>query len=272
MPRQTLSSRKWNKVKLYALYWVGYLLLFTLVEGSTDHDFINVFRNELISLAPKALFVWLVIEKISDDLLIRREFARFIAVYILLMIAFAFLLRLTDNYIILRYFLIYWAKEPLLSAAPFLYNIIKLQFLLTIPFCVKLYRYLNAEKNRMQQMQPVTDIAETQSLIIKCERRMVNLVFDDVYYVEAQGNYLEIFTVNGAFRTYLSISEMEEKLPATKFARIHRSFIVALNKIESHNHSQVIIKGKKLPIGRSYIPGIKRSFSMLDQYTGIVSR
>jgi len=262
MHYQMLLSRKWKKTELYILYWTGYLLLFTLIEGSTDHDFFNVFRNELISLAPKVLFVWLVIEKLFFDLLDRRKFTRSVVVYILLMVSFALLMRVIDNYIVLRYFLTYWVREPLLSAAPFLYNIIKLQFLLTIPFCVKLYQYLHTEKNRLQQLQTVPVNAEKTSLLIKCDRRMVNLSFDDIYYFEAEGNYLKIFTTNGTFKTYLSISELEEKLPPSKFVRIHRSFVIALNKVESHNHSQVTIGNKSIPIGRSYIPAVKKSLSV----------
>jgi len=259
MRNEMLMSRKWSKTKLYVLYWVGYLLLFTLIEGSTDYDFFNVFRNELISIAPKAIFVWLVLEKLFYDLLDSSKLARTIMLYIALVINFALLMRLMDNYIILRYFLTYWAREPLLSAAPFLYNIIKLQFLLAIPFCVKLYRYFNVGNSRYQQLQPVLPEIEKTFLNIKCDRRTVKLQFDDIYYCESQGNYLEIFTANGVFRTYLSISDLEEKLPPSKFLRIHRSFVVGLSKVGSHNNRRVTIANKNIPIGRSYIPAVRKT-------------
>lgn len=261
MHEQVVSDRKWKKAELYLAYWSGYLLFFTLVEGITNHDFLPVFRNELISLPPKALFVGLVIEWLFRELPDRGTLIRKAAVYVLLITGFAFLMRLIDNYVILNYFLTDWIKEPLLSASPFLYNIIKLQFLITIPFCLKLYRYVMVEKNRSSRLAGETG---KNSLLVKCERRIVTLLFDDIYYFEAQGNYLEISTVNGTFKTYLSISQLEEKLPHSKFARIHRSFVVALNKVESHNYSHVTIGHKKLPIGRSYLPNAKKSFPTLN--------
>ncbi|MDB4919465.1 LytTR family DNA-binding domain-containing protein [Mucilaginibacter sp.] len=262
-----IINKEWKKIELYFLYWTCYLLIFTIIQGFTDRDFYMVFRNELFSLTPKLIFVWIVAEKLLDDLLFTRKFVRFIAIYILLMAVFAFLLRLIDNYIILRYFLISWKKEQLLSIAPFLYNIIKLQFLLTIPFCLKLYRYLNIERTTLQQLRaekdrddkdpPIVNKENKAFLYIKCERRMVKLLFRDICYFEAQGNYLVIFTINGPFKTYLSISELEDKLPGAMFARIHRSFIVALDKVESHSSSLVMIGNKKIPIGRSYILKIR---------------
>lgn len=260
-----ISNRKWTKIQLYFLYWTGYLLVFTVVQGLTDRHFFTVFRNELVSLVPKVIFVWIVVEKLMADLLVNRKFARFIVIYVLLMVTFAFVLRLADNYIILKYFLTSWVKEPLLSISPFLYNTIKLQFLLTIPFCVKLYRHLNMERAHLQQLQAENDSTANKEdntfLYIKCERRMVKLLFADICYFEAQGNYLAIYTTNGTFKTYLSISELEDKLPATMFARIHRSFIVALNKIESHTGSMVLIGNKQIPIGRSYILKARSSLS-----------
>src|SRR3569833_51970 len=234
-------SRKWKKAELYSLYWIGYLPLFTLIEGSTNHDFIQVFRNELISLPPKIIFVGLVVETFFMKPLGRSRLATAITVYVLLILTFAFLMRMVDNYIILHYFLTHWAKEPLLSAAPFLYNIIKLQFLLTIPFCIRLYQYFTAAGNRQPAALAEHDVFEKNALLVKCERRMQKLLFDDIEYFEAQGNYLEICTVKGTFKTYLSISELEEMLPSSKFARIHRSFVIALNKVEDHNHRQVTI-------------------------------
>lgn len=254
MQHSLTFDRKWKKAELYALYWAGYVLLFTLIEGSTEGDFLRVFRNEVISLAPKALFVWLVIEYLSGELLAHRKIARFTACYILLIVACALVMRLIDNYIILPYFLPQWTRESLFSAPPFLYNIIKLQFVLMIPFCIALYEHLS-----LKHQQPSVTLPQA-SLRIKCERRMIDLRLEDICYCEAQGNYLEIVTVSGTYKTYMSISAIQEKLPVTRFIRIHRSFIIDLRRVESRNHASVTINGKLLPIGRSYSSDVKRYF------------
>src|ERR1700750_2707636 len=99
MATYAFSNRKWKKAELYVLYWLGYLLLFTLVEGSTERDFFNVFRNELIGLAPKVLFVWLILDKLFYNLLNKQKFARAIITYALLTVIFAITMRVIDNYI-----------------------------------------------------------------------------------------------------------------------------------------------------------------------------
>jgi len=257
------ANPKW--LKIYLFYWGGYLLIFSAIQGLPSNDFGTAFTNELISLAPKVIFVALVTEWLMDDLF-NKKAARFGLLYVLLLVVFAFLLRLIDNYIILKYFLTYWRKESLVSAPPFLYNAIKLQFLVTIPFAVRLFNYRSLEKANAMQIeapdsQPGTGDAYAPGafLYLKCERRMVKVMLADVAYFEAQGNYIIIYLTDKVLKTYLAISDLEAKLPAEQFTRVHRSFIIALNKVESYTSGHVIIGSKKIPIGRSYQPKTKNS-------------
>lgn len=149
---------------MYVLYWAGYVLLFSLIQGFAARDFLTAFYNELFSLLPKIFFVLIIIEWLMDALFFKNKIAAFIIIYISLLLVFAFILRLIDNYIILTYFLTNWTKEPLLSTPPFLYNIIKLQFVVTIPFSIKLFYYWAKEKNRVQAIQAEKMQAELQSL------------------------------------------------------------------------------------------------------------
>jgi len=257
------ANPKW--LKIYLFYWGGYLLIFSAIQGLPSNDFGMAFTNELISLAPKVIFVALVTEWLMDDLF-NKKAARFGLLYFLLLVVFAFLLRLIDNYIILKYFLTYWRKESLVSAPPFLYNAIKLQFLVTIPFAVRLFNYRSLEKANAMQIeapdgQPGTGDADAPGafLYLKCERRMVKVMLADVAYFEAQGNYIIIYLTDKVLKIYMAISDLEAKLPAEQFTRVHRSFIIALNKVESYTSGHVIIGSKKIPIGRSYQPKTKNS-------------
>jgi hypothetical protein len=278
----TFGKSIMKKGIIYLLYWLGYLLLFSLIEGLPSHDLFTSFKSELVSLVPKAIFVTLVVEVLADNFFLKRNIARFCTIYIALLIGFAFVLRLADNYIILKYLLIHWEKEPLLSAAPFLYNAIKLQFLVTIPFLVKLYGYYAEEKIRLQQAQteanhylglfneaklqsnttsPKTDAAFIQ---VKCDRRMMKIPVANICYFEAQGNYIFIYTLTGMFKAYLAVSELEEQLPGPLFIRVHRSFIVAVDKVESFTSTHVIVTDKKIPIGRSYSSKAKAALQIRE--------
>jgi hypothetical protein len=222
--------KKWI---IYLFYWSGYLLLFSLIQGVPANDFFTAFGNELIGLIPKVIFVTLVVEWLTDDLFLKKNITRFCATYLLLLVTFAFVLRIVDNYIILKYFLTYWRKEPLLSAPPFLYNAIKLQFLVTIPFSVKLLNYWKEEKKRLQHVQTEADhyldlfneakhnltagsAGNNNAFInVKCDRRIVKIFFSEICYFEAQGNYIFIYTLTNLFKTYLSVSELEDQLSGT---------------------------------------------------------
>lgn len=245
------NIRSLKKGRLYLLYWTSYLLLFSLIEGAPANDIFTAFCSELISLVAKAAFVWLVAEKLAEELLLKKKLSRFCAVYILLLVAFAFILRLLDNYIILPYLLPHWKKEPLLSAPPFLYNAIKLQFLVTIPFCITLFRYWMEEKSMVRQT-PAETGKEDAFIQVKCDRRMVKIPLADIYYCEAQGNYISIYTNKRVFKPYLSVSDLVAQLPASTFMRIHRSYIVSLLKVEGFTNAYVLVDDKKIPIGRSY--------------------
>jgi hypothetical protein len=249
-----MTPQQWKSLRLYLFYWIGYLFIFTVIEGLTDHDFLIVFRNELVSLPPKVAFVGIVVEYLMKDLFSKR-YAQFLGKYILLLLGFAILLRAIDNYVILKYFLIYWEKEPLLGSAPLLYNLIKLQFLLAVPFCITLFRRISI----LARVEEKAVREEKAFIKLKCERRVVKVFYNDICYFEAQGNYLVTHTVNGSHRSHLSISELEGILPDTVFTRIHRSFIVSLDKVQSYTSSLVVIGDKKIPIGRSYLAKARNS-------------
>lgn len=89
-------------------------------------------------------------------------------------------------------------------------------------------------------------------IFVKCERKMVKLFLDEIDYFESQGNYLLIYTATDCYRTYQSITEMEDKLPEGLFLRIHRSFLVTIKKVTSYNANNINIQNKQLPIGRFY--------------------
>ncbi|MFB6456501.1 LytR/AlgR family response regulator transcription factor [Chitinophaga sp. Hz27] len=93
---------------------------------------------------------------------------------------------------------------------------------------------------------------ESPFIFIKCDKKMVKIYLDDILYFESQKNYLLINTSKEVFKTYHSISEMEEKLPEAMFVRIHRSFIVSIPKIEKYTSNEIEINKISIPIGRHY--------------------
>lgn len=85
----------------------------------------------------------------------------------------------------------------------------------------------------------------------KTEKIKVNK--EEVIYVQGSSNYVWVFTEQGDYMTYLSMSQMEVKLPGNNFIRVHKSYLVNLNKVLKYNSSTIFLPpNKEIPIGDSY--------------------
>lgn len=83
-------------------------------------------------------------------------------------------------------------------------------------------------------------------------KKMVKVFFDEILYIESQREYIKISTKTRSILTKLSMIEMEELLQHENFVRVHRSFIVAKDKIDAFSATDIDINGKQIPIGRGY--------------------
>ena len=98
------------------------------------------------------------------------------------------------------------------------------------------------------------------SLYFRADRKMVKVMLDEVLYIESLKDYIKIITPAKTIITKQSISSLEELLPRDAFVRIHRSYIVALKKIESYNHEMIVVGKKELPISRMYKHEVSKMF------------
>ncbi len=91
------------------------------------------------------------------------------------------------------------------------------------------------------------------AVYIKSDNAYERVDYEDIYYVEANGNMVSIFTKNKNFTIRKSMKDMEEKLPAHLFLRVQKSFIVQLDQIESFNTKEITLKtGATVQVGRQY--------------------
>jgi len=87
---------------------------------------------------------------------------------------------------------------------------------------------------------------------VNTSKKKVKLYFDEILYIESLKEYIKVYTADKVIITKYQLGQMEEQLPKGNFLRIHRSFIVAKEKIEAFTSSDIEINSKQLPIGRSY--------------------
>lgn len=88
-------------------------------------------------------------------------------------------------------------------------------------------------------------------IFVKLNKEYVKLNLDDILYVTAASEYLNIYTNHGKFLIYSNMTDFLKKLD-TNFIKIHRSHIIALDKIERVNRQHVIINGQELSVSKSH--------------------
>jgi two-component system, LytTR family, response regulator LytT len=93
----------------------------------------------------------------------------------------------------------------------------------------------------------------TDAVFIKADNAYERVPYHEIYYVEANGNMVTIFTKNRNFTIRKSMKDMEEKLPPHLFLRVQKSFIVQLAQIESFNTKDITLQmGAVVQVGRQY--------------------
>ncbi len=110
-------------------------------------------------------------------------------------------------------------------------------------------------KARSHQEQPasaqVATSAEPDYFFVKCDNKLVKISYDDILFVEALQNYVAVHTVDKKYITYLTFRSIEEHLPASRFIRTHKSFIVSAARVESIDGNDIRIGQHQIPISRS---------------------
>jgi DNA-binding LytR/AlgR family response regulator len=118
-------------------------------------------------------------------------------------------------------------------------------------------RFLQAVNKVMDyfSMTPVKHeiISESSSYIfVKTEYRLERIDIEDILYVEGMKDYLRIICKDKKIMTLQSFARLEEILPEKKFCRVHKSFIVALDKIKSVERGVILIADKRMPVSNTY--------------------
>jgi DNA-binding LytR/AlgR family response regulator len=120
---------------------------------------------------------------------------------------------------------------------------------------VSFERFLKAalkakEYYEVRQKNVTTDrdpVVQNDYFFVKADNKLVKISFDDILFAEALQNYVTIHTIDKKYITYLTFKSVEEYLPADKFIKTHKSYIVSASKIDS-------IEGNDIRIGNHYIP------------------
>lgn len=100
-------------------------------------------------------------------------------------------------------------------------------------------------------------------MYVNIDRRLVKIEFEDIYLIEAKGDYILIKTEKKNYTVHSTLKKIEDKLPDTLFLKVHRSFIININKIIDIEDNSVLIAKNVIPISRSNRPELMRRLNLL---------
>ena len=119
----------------------------------------------------------------------------------------------------------------------------------------KVYKRLSTEETK------ITTKGDT--IFIKSDSRLVQINTNKIFWIEALGNYMRVITENGKYTILSTMKDVASKLPSDEFVRVHRSFIVRVDKIKSIEDNYIIIDEKQINIGKAYKDGLNKFLNLL---------
>ncbi|KQB43549.1 LytR/AlgR family response regulator transcription factor [Flavobacterium aquidurense] len=103
-----------------------------------------------------------------------------------------------------------------------------------------------------ESLKTKTEETIVNSVSVKVDGYFMDIELDQLLFAQSFGNYVKLHTIKRTYLASITTSELEKCLPEKNFMRIHKSYIVALDKIDTTDKDFVVIKNEKLPVGITY--------------------
>jgi two-component system response regulator LytT len=117
---------------------------------------------------------------------------------------------------------------------------------------------ISSKLNTIESFSPME-----KEMYVNIDRRLVKIEFEDIYLIEAKGDYILIKTEKKNYTVHSTLKKIEEKLPDVLFLKVHRSYIININKIIDIEDNSVLIAKNVIPISRSNRPELMRRLNLL---------
>jgi two-component system LytT family response regulator len=113
-------------------------------------------------------------------------------------------------------------------------------------------RFLQAVNKAQENIVRRASDAQPDFIFVKTENRLEKIMLNEIVYIEGMRDYRRIHTLNNRVMTLQNFSEFEKLIPASMVCRVHKSYMVALNKIESVERSRIKIADQLIPVSDTY--------------------
>ena len=115
----------------------------------------------------------------------------------------------------------------------------------------------------LQSNKEQVKMDEDEFIFIRDSNIVRRLKLDDILFAEAMGDYVKLYTPQKFFAIHTTLKTVEERLPLTKFIRVHRSYIVAIARIDTIQDGGLVINGKPVPVADAYRAALNKMMNIL---------
>ena len=109
-----------------------------------------------------------------------------------------------------------------------------------------------------------TDMQVTSEIFIRENGWLKKIITSDIEWIKAEGSYTHIFVKGKQYTLRNTVKEVIQKLPQNQFARIHKSYIVNMKKVDALSSTAVKIENIEIPVGRNYYQGLLKNINKLS--------
>lgn len=119
-------------------------------------------------------------------------------------------------------------------------------------------RFLKAIAKAGKRLNP----AQNQGfLVVRADKKTYKISYDDILFIESMGDYVTIHTPTQKLTTYETLKNLEEQLSSHRFVRVHKSFLISLDKADYMEGNMFVIQGHEIPIGATYKEDVVNRFT-----------
>lgn len=224
-----------------------FLVLFFTISGST---FVQSFYF-MSFLLPVVIGTTYYFNKILVPEYLMKEKYGYFGLYLLYAIIISLYLQMLIIYFSLMIFLNYQLEGRNILTINLLSLTLMMYLFVIINAFIHIFLSFKLNSQQVQDLENNIENNKVKSILVKANRKQNQVFLDDLLFIESLGDYIKINMYDGGLTSKEKISAIEQRLP-DRFIRIHRSFIINTNKIDSFNKEQVLIRDQVIPISRTY--------------------
>ncbi len=127
-------------------------------------------------------------------------------------------------------------------------------------------RFIQAIDKAREIIQSKTEdfkVDNEEFIFIRDSNIVRRLKLDDILFIEAMGDYVKLYLPQKFYAIHTTLKSVEERLPASNFIRVHRSYIAAVNKIDTIQDGGLVINGKSVPVADAYRATLNKKMRVL---------